>query len=89
MVMAAELSLRTGAIKEKDLARVRSLLGRAGLPTKGPAITPEQMIELMASDKKNAKGKTRFVLLTGIGRAALPAEVDARLVREAIVAAAQ
>jgi 3-dehydroquinate synthetase len=43
----------------------------------------------MAGDKKNAKGKTRFVLLSEIGRAALPAEVDARLVREAIVAAAQ
>jgi 3-dehydroquinate synthase len=89
MVMAAELSLRTGAIEEKDLARVRSLLGRAGLPVKGPAIAPEQMLELMASDKKNAKGKTRFVLLSEIGRAALPAEVDPRLVREAIVAAAQ
>jgi 3-dehydroquinate synthase len=89
MVMAAELSLRTGAIEEKDLARVRSLLGRAGLPVKGPAIAPERMLELMAGDKKNAKGKTRFVLLSEIGRAALPAEVDARLVREAIVAAAQ
>ncbi len=58
MVMAAELSLRTGAIKENDLARVRSLLGRAGLPVKGPAIAPEQMLELMAGDKKNAKGKS-------------------------------
>ena len=89
MVMAAELSLRTGSIKEKDLARVRALLGRAGLPVKGPALAPDRMMELMASDKKNAKGKTRFVLLGAIGRAALPADVDARLVREAIVAAAQ
>ena len=53
------------------------------------ARTPERMIELMASDKKNAKGKTRFVLLRQIGRAALPAEVDVQLVRAAIVAAAQ
>lgn len=89
MVMAAELSRRTGAIKEKDVARVRSLLSRAGLPVKGPAMAPEQVIELMASDKKNAKGRTRFILLDALGRAALPAEVDARLVREAIVAAAQ
>jgi 3-dehydroquinate synthase len=89
MVMAAELSLRAGAINEKDVARVRSLLRRAGLPVKGPAIAPEQMIELMASDKKNARGKTRFILLDAIGRAALPVEVDAPLVREAIVAAAQ
>ena len=89
MVMAAELSFRAGSIEAKDLARVRALLGRAGLPTKGPALAPDQMMELMASDKKNAKGKTRFVLLGAIGRAALPTDVDAQLVREAIVAAAQ
>jgi 3-dehydroquinate synthase len=64
-------------------------VGRAGLPVKAPAFGAEQMMELMDSDKKNAKGKTRFVLLGAIGRAAPPAEVDSRLVREAIVAAAQ
>jgi 3-dehydroquinate synthetase len=46
-------------------------------------------MELMALDKKAAKGKARFVVLESIGRAALRADVDARNVREAIVAAAQ
>ena len=46
-------------------------------------------MELMALDKKAAKGRTRFVLLESIGRAALRGDVDEGRVREAIVAAAQ
>jgi 3-dehydroquinate synthetase len=49
----------------------------------------DRMLELMAVDKKAAKGKTRFVLLTAIGRAALRADIDDKSVRAAIVAAAQ
>jgi 3-dehydroquinate synthase len=89
MVMASELSLKVGNIGKSDVERVRTLLTRAGLPVKGPKIPPERLIELMAVDKKAAKGKTRFILLGAIGRAALPTEVDPRLVREVIVAAAQ
>jgi 3-dehydroquinate synthase len=89
MVMAAELSALMGDLRKTDVARVRTLLKRAGLPVTGPALAPERMLELMALDKKAAKGKTRFVLLQSIGRAALRADVDERLVREAIVAAAQ
>jgi 3-dehydroquinate synthetase len=43
----------------------------------------------MALDKKAAKGKTRFILLSALGRATLPAEVDTQRVLQAIVAAAQ
>ena len=68
---------------------MRNLLKRAGLPVAGPALAPQQLMELMALDKKAAKGSTRFVLLEGIGRAALRADVDPAAVREAIVAAAQ
>ena len=89
MVMAAELSLLMGQLKKNEVSRVRNLLKRAGLPVAGPALAPQQLIELMALDKKAAKGSTRFVLLEGIGRAALRADVDPAAVREAIVAAAQ
>ena len=43
----------------------------------------------MAVDKKAAKGKTRFVLLEAIGRAALRGDVERAASREAIVAALQ
>jgi 3-dehydroquinate synthase len=89
MVMAAELSFLAGSIGKGDVGRVRALLARAGLPVKGPALSPERMLELMAVDKKAAKGKTRFVLLTRIGKAELRSGIDDKSVREAIVAAAQ
>jgi 3-dehydroquinate synthase len=89
MVMAAELSLLMGQLKKTEVSRVRDLVRRAGLPVKGPALAPERMLELMTLDKKAAKGKTRFVVLEAIGRAALRADVDEGQVRKAIVAAAQ
>jgi 3-dehydroquinate synthase len=89
MVMAAELSYVEKSISRPDVERLRKLLKRAGLPVAGPALAPQRLIELMALDKKAAKGSTRFVLLEGIGRAALRADVDPAAVREAIVAAAR
>ena len=89
MVMAAELSRLMGQLKKNEVSRIRNLLKRAGLPVAGPALAPQQLMELMALDKKAARGSTRFVVLEGIGRAALRADVDPAAVREAIVAAAQ
>ena len=89
MVMASELSALMGHLRKTEVERVRELLRRAGLPVAGPALAPERLIELMALDKKAAKGETRFVVLEAIGRAALRADVDGAHVRRAIVAAAQ
>ena len=89
MVMAAELSSLMGQLKKNEVSRVRDLVKRAGLPVSGPALAPERLLELMALDKKAAKGKTRFVLLESLGRAALRADVDETAVRAAIVAAAR
>ena len=89
MVMAAELSLRLNLIGAAEVARVRSLLRKAGLPTAGPALEPERLVELMATDKKAAQGKLRFVVLEALGRAALRGGVDHERIHQAIVAAAQ
>jgi 3-dehydroquinate synthase len=89
MVMAAELSGLMGHLKKNEVSRVRELLQRAGLPVAGPALAPERLMELMALDKKAAKGRTRFVVLEAIGRAALRSDVDATAARAAIVAAVQ
>jgi 3-dehydroquinate synthase len=89
MVMASELSMRLGHLQKGDVARVRDLIRRAGLPVAGPALAPERMLELMAVDKKAAKGKVRFIVLEAIGRAALRADPGEAPVREAIVAALQ
>jgi 3-dehydroquinate synthase len=89
MVMAAALSRNLGLVQAADVARVRRLIERAGLPVAGPTIAPQQLVELMAVDKKAAQGKVRFVVLEGIGRAALRSGLEDVQVREAIVAAAQ
>jgi 3-dehydroquinate synthase len=89
MVMAAELSVRLGMIAKPDLARVRNLIARAGLPIVGPALSPERLLELMSVDKKAAEGKIRFVLLEAIGRGELRGNIDPLLVREAILAGSQ
>ncbi len=89
MVMASELSLRLKLVEDSDVARVRALISRAGLPVAGPALAPEQLMALMAVDKKAAQGTVRFVVLEALGRAALRGGIEDPLVREAIVAAAQ
>jgi 3-dehydroquinate synthase len=89
MVMAAELSLLSGMIPKGDVARVRRLLERAGLPVRGPALGAARMLELMALDKKVAAGRVRFIMLEAIGKAVLREVPDAGLVEQAITAAAQ
>jgi 3-dehydroquinate synthase len=89
MVMAAELSLHLNLIGNREVARVRNLVRKAGLPTTGPALAPQCLMELMAGDKKAAQGKLRFVVLEALGRAALRGGVEEDQIRRAIVAAAQ
>jgi len=69
MVMAAELSRRLGWLGAGDVARVRALLARAGLPADPPALGRERMLGLMRMDKKVQAGRVRLVLLERLGRA--------------------
>ena len=89
MVMAAELSLHMKLLEKGDVARVRALISRAGLPVKAPPLRAEELVALMSVDKKAAKGVTRFVVLDRIGAARLRSDVEENAVRAAIVAAAQ
>jgi 3-dehydroquinate synthase len=86
MIMAAELSARAGLITPADAARLRQLVARAGLPVAPPPIAEARWLELMALDKKSAGGRMRFVLLEGLGKAALTSGVDETLVREVLAA---
>ncbi|MEO8145049.1 MAG: 3-dehydroquinate synthase [Betaproteobacteria bacterium] len=88
MVMAAELSVRTGTLSREDADRIAALIARAGLPVRGPKLSVERFLELMQVDKKAAGGRVRFVLLDGLGHATLRAGIDPGLVRESIAAAA-
>lgn len=87
MVMAAELSKRLGLVDESFVLRLVRLIGRAGLPTKGPVIdavdNAGRYLELMRVDKKSEAGEIRFVLIDGPGKAILRSAPDS-LVRGVI-----
>jgi 3-dehydroquinate synthase len=83
MVMAADLSWRMGLVEPDVVALLRELVGRCGLPTKGPAIGADRYLQLMRLDKKAEGGEIRFVLLEGHGRAFVRSAPDT-LVREVL-----
>jgi 3-dehydroquinate synthase len=89
MVMAAELSARAGSLRREEADRVKALITLAGLPVQGPNLAIERYLELMQVDKKASGGRMRFILLDGLGHAMQRGDLDARLVRESIAAAAQ
>ncbi|MDH4463400.1 MAG: 3-dehydroquinate synthase [Acidovorax sp.] len=87
MVMAAELSHRLGLVDGAFVQRLRLLVERAGLPTKGPVLdsgdNAGRYLELMRVDKKSEAGEIRFVVIDEPGRASVrPAPDD--LVRDVI-----
>jgi len=83
MVMAADLSARLGLIDAAYACRIESIIRRAGLPVRGPALGAERYLELMRLDKKSEAGEIRFVVIEAPGRAAVRAAPDA-LVRDVI-----
>jgi 3-dehydroquinate synthase len=74
LVMAATMSHECGLMTLEELARVRSLIERAGLPTRGSGVPPGAVLEHMRLDKKVLAGRMRLVLLRRIGNAFVTAD---------------
>jgi 3-dehydroquinate synthase len=85
-LMAADLSHRLGYLTSEEVAFVERLFEKAGLPLKGPGLSPERYLELMAHDKKVDAGKLRLVLLTALGKAALIDTTPETVLRETLLA---
>ena len=51
--------------------RLIRLLERFGLPTAFPGLDPDRLLEAMSRDKKNQRGKIRFVLPRRLGHVEL------------------
>jgi 3-dehydroquinate synthase len=86
MVLAFEFSERKGLTGGAEVARARTHLAAVGLPTHmkevpGGAPPIDQLIDLIAQDKKVKRGKLTFVLVRGIGQAFIEHDVDAAEVR--------
>ena len=78
LVLAAETSQRLGWLDRPQVARVRALIERAGLPVRAPRIGLERAYELMALDKKVEGGRIRLVLLKTLGDAVVTGDYDRR-----------
>ncbi|MCS6480364.1 3-dehydroquinate synthase, partial [Burkholderia thailandensis] len=80
MVMAADLSVRTGHLDEASRARLCRVVEAAHLPTRAPDLGDARYVELMRVDKKAEAGAIKFILLKRFGETIItPAPDDAVL----------
>lgn len=78
---AADLSRRIGWLTDSDVNRIVALFKKCNLPTIPPTkLNSSQFLDLMAVDKKNVDGKIRLILLTKLGTATLPIEIENKLI---------
>jgi 3-dehydroquinate synthase len=85
MLAAAKISNRMGILDKNELLRLKSLIERAGLPTKIPNLKVKEIIQTIKHDKKILRGKIRFVLPKLIGRVFITDEVSLSLVEQILV----
>jgi 3-dehydroquinate synthase len=87
MALAGEFSARRqGLLPPAEAARAVRHLATVGLPTRlkdipGPLPSIDQLMDLIAQDKKVKRGMLTFILMRGIGAAFIENGVDAREVR--------
>jgi 3-dehydroquinate synthase len=82
---ATDLSRRKGWLNDADVERIIALFQKCNLPTYPPEqIDSDRFLELMAVDKKNVNGQIRLILLTKIGVATLPIDVDRSLLKQTL-----
>jgi len=87
MALAFEFSAaRQGLCAKAEAARVVRHLAAAGLPTRIQSISPplpsiDELMALIAQDKKIKRGRLTFILVRGIGDAFIETGVDAAEVR--------
>ncbi|MBR1664411.1 MAG: 3-dehydroquinate synthase [Ruminococcus sp.] len=69
LVAQARLGLELGFVDERELDRIKALLGRAKLPVRIPEyIDAGELVEKLYTDKKVRNGRLRFVFEDGIGK---------------------
>jgi 3-dehydroquinate synthase len=83
MVWATELSLRMGLCDPQFLGRLRRLLSTLGLPTalRGRV---DGIRDALLMDKKVVAGRSRFILVEGIGQVSIRDDVPSQLVEEVV-----
>ncbi|MFC3034125.1 3-dehydroquinate synthase [Pseudoalteromonas fenneropenaei] len=77
MVLAVRLAAMRGALSAEQVHEIITLIAAFGLPTAAPSsMSADDFIRHMRKDKKNQRGKIRFILPTEFGRCALVDDVS-------------
>ena len=85
MLMAADLSWRSGWISKEKLQRVQRILEKTGLPLTLPdELVTKNMRKFMSVDKKAREGKLFLILLKDIGVAHVTSEFDEKLLQRTL-----
>jgi 3-dehydroquinate synthase len=90
MVLAFEFSARRGLLPAAEAERVARHLAAVGLPTHLSLVAgflpdANQLMNLIAQDKKVQRGRLTFILARGIGKAFVAPDVDPTEVRAFLV----
>ena len=88
MMAAGRIAADLGMLTDGELERQRRLLRSYGLPTAAPGVDAGAIRSAMLSDKKVSRGRVRWVLLEGIGRAVVRTDVADTHIDDAISAVA-
>jgi 3-dehydroquinate synthase len=84
LLIAAQMSQRLGGLSQTELARIESLLQRAGLRTRAPQIGAAQAAAFMRVDKKVKSGRVRLILLTSLGEAYITGDYPDAVLHETL-----
>lgn len=76
MVAEAKISEQMGLITENEVVKIRSAIENAGLPVTYQVTDKEQVISLLARDKKSEGGKINWTLIKKIGEAVIDQDVS-------------
>lgn len=87
MVMAADLSARSGLLSRSEAYRIAALVRRFSLPAVPPPLGVEDMLDAMGMDKKVVDGTLRLVLARAIGDAFVTSDVRPGDLRATLTAA--
>ena len=85
LLAATRLSARLGLCDYGLVTQVDAVLAQAGLPRQTGGLDPEALYAAMATDKKWKDGRSRFVLLRGIGEPCVVEDVEPALVLETLL----
>ncbi|MDD2356663.1 MAG: 3-dehydroquinate synthase [Thiovulaceae bacterium] len=82
MVMANDVSVKLGLLKEEEALRIKKLLVKYHLPVTYAIKDVESFYQAFFLDKKSSDSSITFILADGIGGVKITDEVDAKIIKD-------